>query len=1507
MKGIMPASQPNSPEISKDIISSERLMHESPEYMLGWQSDHAQNISNYQEAHQEEGSIGSPRHHLIVLKDDFSQGHEYNSLLDLESPRTSRPSRQRSRLSVDPSGFVEISHYHAPSSPGNDSTGAQVEVAYLREQPTLVKPWGNESQIPVLSPTQQSTPPQSEDEFDGVRAIPVPPVWSPSREAEDDSSFQSTLDDEHEILTLKRNKAAGNSKRETPRENTNHPIEAKCISEKGMDDIIDLTDMADFGEEPARGGSDTIGQTEPTLQTLEALGLINGDTAELLNRSARLSRRGDDYSNQGDVLEIHEVPSTESALSGSSHESDDSGISDKPLSEYLVGDDERAEICESPEIPGDLKEDLSADSKEERTENAAVLVAADPPESKFEEEDVSLTNVDCAVCKAGLGESPTEQFLELSHELPAVAPHVTTSRASPKEFSMRSFEEEDPELRNSPTHMVERKSRDPPAASEVPENSDEESNDSRSRPASSPQGNVASADILASVEQEDYSEPDNCRLSDSETLKPTLISEFEQVETRDCLHDPNAAISDTARQNRSGSDPSPVPASEMEGTVAEPDIKRIDESESESVHDSEMRAIGVREQVDTVAVADAESVEYVSIPTNEDARQTTEMLPMKEYNEQPVSDSYPADIVQECTIRGSPESPADISGAMTQHSFENSQGQDEDGSFEEDTPHGTASIDSYYAEEKHANGSEREPAADALLSVPAATFDAPVVATPTRQTHAESDRRSEGTPSTLLAKAMSSLTLEDEPVIPTTPCINAIESTDEGSTKIPSPQTPIENCISQAVESSSAGTEREISKIENYAEVTRVKSTDKNGSKKIDPIFLANASLTECDSPVDNATVDSWKRVVDQAKDILSTPPLPKAVEAIDVPSSRNVREDNIATDANSVNEDASSTQSVDRPDTVHNDKSLDQPEDQSNLSSSHASPLSTSLETHGEKDATPTDLIPEESDQKSQSSESISREDQTDPLLLQSSSLAIEERSETHPSQTDSPSGRSCTSVVDEDSAENTITNNIICSEALSCELQEQTEETITDETERVCGDDTLIVKNIHISDKETSLEGQRTEKIDTTSSQAQVEVPEDVSCDFLERCCGKQAESPPLEVVKTGHGTDQSLQIRHNSIMDKLGGEEEMTETPSVTEKTGTDIFPLKLDQSNMVSANDESPKEESGTLASSPVGHSVEDNSVPTLITRVEQPAQIKKKEELSTTQTPPLSISEDSCTPVIRRHHDPQSPSGNVSLADSSITEVSRPLYDSASLSSQVFSPATPAYRRPSSSPSQVIGYQPRSLKDLLRNDLRSPDKVVVERALQQITIDCFYDQSARSLIARSGGLLSIIAAMEDHPDCWQIQVAGCQSLEKLALDEENEKAVSELGGIDCIMQAMKNHANNIRVQESAWSALQNLTCSNSLQETTFDKTEGGMLGLVQWFAKYADHCGVAMHASATLANLCIPNVTRTEQVVNADGVVLLAQALQRHWEDEDVRVEISHSLERLCDSIASRSV
>lgn len=48
------------------------------------------------------------------------------------------------------------------------------------------------------------------------------------------------------------------------------------------------------------------------------------------------------------------------------------------------------------------------------------------------------------------------------------------------------------------------------------------------------------------------------------------------------------------------------------------------------------------------------------------------------------------------------------------------------------------------------------------------------------------------------------------------------------------------------------------------------------------------------------------------------------------------------------------------------------------------------------------------------------------------------------------------------------------------------------------------------------------------------------------------------------------------------------------------------------------------------------------------------------------------------------------------------------------------------------------------------------------------------------MARTGGLLAVVRCMEEYAHTVDIQIAACRTLEKLALDPENELAIAEVG-------------------------------------------------------------------------------------------------------------------------------
>lgn len=254
------------------------------------------------------------------------------------------------------------------------------------------------------------------------------------------------------------------------------------------------------------------------------------------------------------------------------------------------------------------------------------------------------------------------------------------------------------------------------------------------------------------------------------------------------------------------------------------------------------------------------------------------------------------------------------------------------------------------------------------------------------------------------------------------------------------------------------------------------------------------------------------------------------------------------------------------------------------------------------------------------------------------------------------------------------------------------------------------------------------------------------------------------------------------------------------------------------------------------------------------------------------------------------------SSNISLADSSIT------------TDIVFThPTTPTKpsQKTRTSTKTSPPWQPRSIADLVRHDLPSANIHVVTAALQQITLDCWDDAAIRSTVVRCGGLLAVVQAMETHSSNTVVQVAACQALTKLALDADNEVALAELGGIDAILSALMTHFECPDVQTAAWQALQNGTCQAALQRLSLD-TAGGMQVLLHAFQQHAPHnATAACAAAATVANLCVANPTRTSRVVQANGIVLLAQQLQHHWGDDEARTDLAQSLERLCEGIAGR--
>ena len=161
-------------------------------------------------------------------------------------------------------------------------------------------------------------------------------------------------------------------------------------------------------------------------------------------------------------------------------------------------------------------------------------------------------------------------------------------------------------------------------------------------------------------------------------------------------------------------------------------------------------------------------------------------------------------------------------------------------------------------------------------------------------------------------------------------------------------------------------------------------------------------------------------------------------------------------------------------------------------------------------------------------------------------------------------------------------------------------------------------------------------------------------------------------------------------------------------------------------------------------------------------------------------------------------------------------------------------------------------------------------------------------------------MAILGILEDSQD-ERLVVAACQALEKLALDADNEAAVTEMGGRALLYQLATTSTSG-RVQETAWQTLQSCTCQKSghVEEDAFDMQNWAQVLL----PRLQDYPTQLTAAVATAANLCVADPMAAAQFGTAGGLVAMATALQRHWTDAAIRSELAGSMTRICEAVAA---
>lgn len=223
---------------------------------------------------------------------------------------------------------------------------------------------------------------------------------------------------------------------------------------------------------------------------------------------------------------------------------------------------------------------------------------------------------------------------------------------------------------------------------------------------------------------------------------------------------------------------------------------------------------------------------------------------------------------------------------------------------------------------------------------------------------------------------------------------------------------------------------------------------------------------------------------------------------------------------------------------------------------------------------------------------------------------------------------------------------------------------------------------------------------------------------------------------------------------------------------------------------------------------------------------------------------------------------------------------------------------------------------KSVAKILRVDMWSPKAKKVEKGMEKLAVAASHGFCQRSNINRLGGVIAIVRAMQSHPNNLQIQRSACTALAHLSVDEDSQEAIAEVGGMGAIVAAMQSHPNDDQVQESATLALANTTnprgggangggVSDSDEEE--DDAESSGPGVVQALVTamntHPNNANVQAKAFISLANLCLDNQERLQELSESGGLTSMTMALQKPWTNKMEQHEAISTLSILLRSLA----
>ncbi len=206
---------------------------------------------------------------------------------------------------------------------------------------------------------------------------------------------------------------------------------------------------------------------------------------------------------------------------------------------------------------------------------------------------------------------------------------------------------------------------------------------------------------------------------------------------------------------------------------------------------------------------------------------------------------------------------------------------------------------------------------------------------------------------------------------------------------------------------------------------------------------------------------------------------------------------------------------------------------------------------------------------------------------------------------------------------------------------------------------------------------------------------------------------------------------------------------------------------------------------------------------------------------------------------------------------------------------------------------------KRISDILRKDIWSRDAKVVQEALESIVSEASRGQKSRAKISQFGGVMGIVRAMESHRDAEYVQIAGCNALDRLALDPETQVVIGEMGGISIILDAMKAFAASEDVHQVACAALANVTRHRG----STDEVEGAVQILCASMSYHANNMLVQAKAFGAIANICMDNKDRLQELSDTGGMLAMTMALQQPWPNKAEKHEAISNLSILLRCLA----